>query len=568
MDDKNSSVISLPLPSPEAANGILNPRRLEQWTLAFLLLGLLARCVRYFLRFPLWEDECFLCANLADRDFRGLLDPLNFHQVCPLLFLWLQLAVTKVFGYSEMTLRLLPFLASIGSMLLFYRLSKICLTGLPRLIAVAVFSVTYAMVRYSAEAKPYGIDLLISLVFLNIAINWLRFPESNRWLWILAGLAPLAVGMSYGSVMIGGGLSLTIAYAIWRQQRWKSIPPWLTFSAVLVGSFLLFYFLSIRVQTAAELDAMRGFWIGQFPPLDSLGAFVSWFFQVHCGDLLSYPVGGSPFQSSLSSICWVAGLIALARRRFGIVLIWCLAPQALTFLAATMKRYPYGGHIRLNLYLAPFMCMVIGYGAAAMLAWLERRGRSAVVPTRIALILLAVVGVTCIGRDLARPYKNISDERARGFAQWFWFNAEQDSEVVCLTSDLGIVLSTRQFTDLNFSAQYLCNQRIYSPRHAARRPVQWDSISASHPLRCVLYRMDSQRIESEAALEEWMREMDGRYDLVERERFPMIRLGKLGDVREVDAIEIFRFVPKIEGIAGLAREEEPISLKGLAPAQK
>src|SRR5947207_15964900 len=100
-----------PLTSPRGADGILSPRRLDQWTLAFLLLGLLARCVRYFLRFPLWEDECFMCANFLDRDYRGLLEPLHYHQVSPILFLWMQLTVIKLFGYPEMTLRLVPFLA-------------------------------------------------------------------------------------------------------------------------------------------------------------------------------------------------------------------------------------------------------------------------------------------------------------------------------------------------------------------------------------------------------------------------------------------------------------------------
>ena len=34
----------------------------------FLILGVVARAVRFLLRFPLWEDECFLAANFIDRD--------------------------------------------------------------------------------------------------------------------------------------------------------------------------------------------------------------------------------------------------------------------------------------------------------------------------------------------------------------------------------------------------------------------------------------------------------------------------------------------------------------------
>src|SRR5205807_6291561 len=109
-----------PLATPEGAAPLLDPRRLDRWVLAFVILGLAARCVRYFLRFPLWEDECFLCANLIDRDFRGLTGPLNYHQAAPVLFLWMQLAVTKLLGFHELALRLIPFLAGLGCIVLFW----------------------------------------------------------------------------------------------------------------------------------------------------------------------------------------------------------------------------------------------------------------------------------------------------------------------------------------------------------------------------------------------------------------------------------------------------------------
>src|SRR5215475_9182409 len=102
-----------------------------------------------------------------------------------------------------------------------------------------------------------------------------------------------------------------------------------------------------------------------------------------------------------------------------------------------------------------------------MLAWAARQRWNAARSLNGFLGVLALVGVVCMGRDLAAPYKNISDQRARGFAQWFWFNLEQNNEVACLTSDLHVYPSVdeKQFWELNYSAQYLCNQRIYSPRH-------------------------------------------------------------------------------------------------------
>jgi hypothetical protein len=258
---------------------------------------------------------------------------------------------------------------------------------------------------------------------------------------------------------------------------------------------------------------------------------------------MAYPAGGSPYQSTLATICWLAGLFTLVRRRYGVMLVLCLAPQAVTFVAAAMQRYPYGGHIRLNLYLAPFMCMVIGYGATTLLNWASLRSRNPKRPLYGFLTVLALVGIICMGRDLAGPYKNISDQRARGFAQWFWFNLSQEGEVACLTSDLGVVLSPKQYSELNYSAQYLCNQRIYSPRHAAHQPVQWDKVSATHPLLCVLFRSNSIPFD-DAKCQTWQHEMQTKYDLIQHESLPVVRVCKMGWVCDCDAIEIFRYIPK------------------------
>jgi hypothetical protein len=532
-----------PLSSPEGSTPWLTPRQLNRAVLAFMILGLVARCVRYFLRFPLWEDECFLCANLIDRDFAGLLEPLNYHQAAPVLFLWIQLAVTKLLGFNELSLRLVPFLAGLGSIVLFWRLVQRCLTGVPQLLAMAVFSVTYATIRYSAEAKPYGIDLCVALALVHITVSWLQQPGRAAWLWALAAAIPLAIGLSYGAVMLGGGLSIATAWVMWRQKRWESTAAWAVYSVTLVASFVTFYFVCIHGQEGHDLERLREMWHDHFPPLTNPVAFAYWMLHTHTGDLLAYPAGGSPHQSSLSALCWFAALIALAYRRQGTVLVLCLAPLAVTFVAAAMQRFPYGGHIRLNLYMAPWMCLLIGLGMTVLLAWPARRGWRVRPWLGGMLVVLALWGVGTIVRDLDKPYKNVSDERMRAFAQWFWYNAEYDGEVACVKTDLGQVFSPGTFSELSFSAEYLCNQRIYSPRHAAGAPIRWETISTKHPLRCVLYR-DPLLPFSEEAFQAWLAEMEAHFLLDSHERYPLVRIKNTGLIVHVDYLEIFRFVPR------------------------
>jgi hypothetical protein len=318
-----------------------------------------------------------------------------------------------------------------------------------------------------------------------------------------------------------------------------------------LAGFGTLYFLCIRGQEASELDAMRDMWQEHFPPLNSPGDFAYWLLHTHTGDIIAYPVGGSPHQSSLSALCGLAALIALVRRRQGTFLVLCLAPLAVTFVAALFRRFPYGGHIRLNLYMAPLLCLLIGYGTVVLLAAVARRGWKPGWWLGTVLVLLAVAGGGAAARDLAGPYKSVCDQRARAFAEWFWYNAEQEGEAVCIKTDLGRDFSPDTYRQLCFSAEYLCNLQIYSPRHAAGEGVHWERISDQHPLRCVLYRCPNY-VFDEAAFEAWLREMQQTYYLVGRARYPQIRLKNRGSllnvtdstVAGVDTLEIFAFVPK------------------------
>ena len=81
---------------------------LDRTTWAFVVLGLTVRLVRYLVNYPIWHDEAFLAVNFIDRDYLDLLRPLDYAQVSPILFLWTELSVVAILGFSERTLRLFP----------------------------------------------------------------------------------------------------------------------------------------------------------------------------------------------------------------------------------------------------------------------------------------------------------------------------------------------------------------------------------------------------------------------------------------------------------------------------
>ena len=183
---KPAEGFAAPDPFPTAAES-LGAVRLSRIAWTFIALGILIRGIRYLLNFPLWPDEAYLAHNYLDRGYLDLLRALDYSQVAPLLYLWVQKAIVSICGFSEYSLRLYVFLGSIASLLLFRDLAGRLLQGVARLMAIATFAVAYPLIRYSAEAKPYGSDMLVALVLLVLLVRWRpdakRLAGSGPWPW-------------------------------------------------------------------------------------------------------------------------------------------------------------------------------------------------------------------------------------------------------------------------------------------------------------------------------------------------------------------------------------------------
>ena len=522
----------------------LGSRRLAQAIWGLLILGLLARIVRYLLHFPLWDDEAFLAANFLDHGYLDLLEGLDYHQVCPLLFLWVQLTLVNLLGFSEYTLRLFPLLCGVGSLFLFRHFAGRLLKGTALLVAVGVVAVSYSLIRHSVEAKPYGCDVFVSLVMLTLFIEWER-GHDGRWLWCLTAFLPIAIGLSNPAVFMGGGISLALAFSLFSGGPQRGWGAWIVYNLVLLGSFAGFFFLCTAAQSEAELGTMRSYWEGSFPPMTEPLKLAGWLLETHTGGLMPYPVGSGNGGSTLTFICCVVALVVFLRRGRLTFVVLCLTPAVLNFIAAALHRYPYGASPRFGLYLAPIICWLMGLGGAVLLAphaAIRSRGRTSLI---IVVGLLATIACGSMFRDFVHPYKAREVLRERDFARWFWFNKAHDAELVCLWTDLKQSYSVKNGGVL-CSALYRCNQRIYSPRLYNRQPPDLSRVSADWPLRCVRPEsLDPDR--DELALDRWLRDMKARYQLVSHERHPFPSYYKDRELISVKHVDVYEFVPRPTG---------------------
>ena len=141
----------------------LSTRAITRCTILLLIVGLAARLLRYALDFPIWGDEAMLAVNFAWLDYRQLTQGLHLTQVAPLLFVWGERTAYLWLGPDEYSLRLLPLLAGVGSLLLYWHLTRVLLPPLARLFAVGFMAAALWPVGMCNPLTPYSFALLIAL---------------------------------------------------------------------------------------------------------------------------------------------------------------------------------------------------------------------------------------------------------------------------------------------------------------------------------------------------------------------------------------------------------------------
>jgi len=404
----------LPCLAKGIKGGTLRP--IAAWTTLLLSLNLSWRIVRYGVAFPVWGDEAFVAVNLVTKTFDQLAQPLDHYQIVPLLFLWSEWTIAKIFGYGELALRLIPFLAGVGSLYLFYHLAFVMLGGYRALAALAIFAASFYPVRHAAEIKPYSTDLLIAVILLGIAWKLKSTSKGYRQWITLIFVSAVGIWASYPAVFIVGGILLTFGITALRARSTKSVGIVFTAGIIAVLSFSAMYATIGRAQAAAAASLVTSkTWSFAFPPVTEPWRLLAWFLDVHTGNMLAYPNGGNHGGSTATFLLCLMGISALLRRRRELVLL-LLSPLPLMFVAAAFYRYPYGGSVRAAIHLAPMVCLLAGSGLVALLTKFLN-------PKTTLRVLYSVCGISCffiagaIAADFVRPFKNESDLRDRQIVQ-------------------------------------------------------------------------------------------------------------------------------------------------------
>jgi hypothetical protein len=318
---------------------------------------------------------------------------------------------------------------------------------------------------------------------------------------------------------------------------------WLGVNAMLAGGVAALYFVVGHEQFLAASEFMRGCWDQTFPPIHQPAKLAMFVLLSNTSEALAYPVGGVNGTSALTTICCLTAVVFMLRARQISLAALCSMPIILNFTAACLHCYPYAGQTRFMLFMAPLFCLLAGLGAAVWVGMLYRVSWAARTPVYVGLGLLLAIGAGTSVRDFIKPYKETCWQRNRDFARWFWSDKAQGAELVCLQNDLKQrFFSPPEGDDL--AAVYFCNQRIYNSRLAHGKPAELDKVSKDRPLCCARFRPAKSSGKDDADFGQWLQTFQAKYQLVGQERYPLTFFVHEKELKYVDSVEIYAFLPR------------------------
>lgn len=365
-----------------------SPARLEIVLLAALTFAAL------LLRFynldakSLWYDEAVIY-HIVQGSWRDILTQNALENSAPPLYALL-LGVLTGPDSNEGVLRLLSAVSGTAAVPAIYCLAREFLTVRTAWLAPVLVAVAPSQVIYSQQLREYSLTVAVAALLLLAFVRFARSPGARQAAW-LAAAAVLGLLTQYGIGLLLTALNLACLGALaLAKQPPASYRNWFLAQLPAALVALVLYLTVIRYQMPLVAEA-------------GVGYLSPYYWGTAGTSLLEFLAGPErnivafAFPGVLFLALWCVGLMAfLTGVRSGLATVFCLAPVAVTVLAAGVGMYPFGA-IRQDIFLTPMLYVCAALGADRLLALLPRRlppvlSRSALGALALALALPGLGG--------------------------------------------------------------------------------------------------------------------------------------------------------------------------------
>ena len=292
----------------------------------------------YLINNSFFTDEVLLALNVLNRNFIELIQPLNYFQSAPYLFLIMTKIVVSVTGVNELCFRLIPFVSSILSVIIFYMLCDFIFEKTwTKYIALFSFAINYQLLFYSQVFKQYSTDVLFVVLFVYLALKYQNKFDSLK-ICTLGGIFS-AIGLMFSFPLFFVIPSIYVSLLIFHKNQWLKL---LYSSIYPVFSIVVYYVLNLGFVKNSE--HLLGYWADGFK-IFSISLYK---------DVIYFLFFYEPLHILLVILVILGFYFIFRKNHF----CFCVISFTLiiSLLAAYLKLYPLS--YRLTLYLLPILIIL------------------------------------------------------------------------------------------------------------------------------------------------------------------------------------------------------------------
>ena len=315
--------------------------------------GIIVRLIQYISNRSLWADEAVLALNIVNRSYSELTQPLDYDQVAPIGFLWIEKFLVNLLGDNEYALRLFPLVAGILSLFICAMIARRYLDNLGRVIAILLFSTLSPIVYYSTEVKQYSTDIFITLLLCYLLAPYGKNKLTTSRTIVNSILVAISLWLSHPAIFILVAMVLVNIVDFLIDKDANQLKGKIIIYASGLLSFSIFYFGFLN--QANDNQNLLASWGDAFPnhPLN-----VIWYLDAFC-KFFYKPLGFEVGLDVIGIILFILGCFSYFHKN-KIILCTLLFPLLTTLAGAGLQFYPFRS--RVVLFLAPFFIIAIAEG--------------------------------------------------------------------------------------------------------------------------------------------------------------------------------------------------------------
>jgi len=303
----------------------------------------------------LWLDESMLALNIVNRSILGLLQPLDFNQGSPLLFLIIEKFFISVFGNNEFSLRLFPLISGIAVLFLVYFVGKIYFSETIALMTLFIVAISPQLITYSTEVKQYSTDVMATLIIFFLSSKCTNLKSTKKDFIILAIIGSFLIFLSHA--VLFSLISCCIVMLIYWFPNSSTIFKKYTFLTVFLWFSLYIIFFLISLNSLTKNNTLTDYWQSYFfpyPPWNNID-WLKMNIVNNLRDLFEFQ-----FDPIFFLFFLILGSLIILFSKNRVFLSIFFFPNPICLLFSSFHIFPFGD--RMILFIIPIVYFVLIFG--------------------------------------------------------------------------------------------------------------------------------------------------------------------------------------------------------------